>query len=281
MKKFYVLYNSKANNGKVYDSAKYLSAFLNGEVSYINVLQITSYKRFFNGIENDATIILCGGDGTLNQFVNRLNGVIFDNDIYYYPCGTGNDFYKEASNGKESLVKINDLIKNLPIVTVENNSYSFLNGVGYGIDGYCCEVGDKLHEKNKKVNYTKIAIIGLLFKYKPTDAKITVDGNTYEFKKVWLAPTMYGKYYGGGMIPTPGQSRFNEDKKVSLLVFHGCSKLKALMIFPKIFKGEHVKNTKYVEIFSGNNIKVEFTRNTPIQIDGETIKNITSYNVTI
>ena len=280
MKKYLVLYNPKANNGNCLDNAKILSVILDGEISFFNILKITSYERFFNGLEKDNDVIICGGDGTLNKFVNQIKGVKIQNDIYYYPCGTGNDFYKEVSNGEE-LIKINDLITNLPTATVEGNNYAFLNGVGYGIDGFCCEEGDKLQQKNKKVNYAKIAIIGLLFKYKPTDAKITVDGKTCEFKKVWLAPTMYGKYYGGGMIPTPGQSRFNKCKKVSIMVFHGCGKIKSLLIFPKIFKGEHVKSTKYVEIFSGNNIEVEFNRKTPVQIDGETIKNITTYKVSV
>ncbi len=280
MKKYLVLYNPKANNGNCLDNAKILSVILDGEISFFDILKITSYERFFNGLEKDNDVIICGGDGTLNKFVNQIKGVKIQNDIYYYPCGTGNDFYKEVSNGEE-LIKINDLITNLPTATVEGNNYAFLNGVGYGIDGFCCEEGDKLQQKNKKVNYAKIAIIGLLFKYKPTDAKITVDGKTCEFKKVWLAPTMYGKYYGGGMIPTPGQSRFNKCKKVSIMVFHGCGKIKSLLIFPKIFKGEHVKSTKYVEIFSGNNIEVEFNRKTPVQIDGETIKNITTYKVSV
>ena len=62
------------------------------------------------------------------------------------------------------------------------------------------------------------------------------------------------------------------------MVFHGSSKLKTLMIFPSIFKGEHVKNTKYVEVIKGHDITVKFDRPTPLQIDGETIHGVTEYN---
>ncbi len=48
---------------------------------------------------------------------------------------------------------------------------------------------------------TAIAIKGLLFHYRPTNAVITVDGVTHTYKKVWLVPTMNGRYYGGGMMP--------------------------------------------------------------------------------
>jgi diacylglycerol kinase family enzyme len=50
------------------------------------------------------------------------------------------------------------------------------------------------------------------------------------------------------------------------------------MIFPSIFKGEHVKNTKYVTVLTGKNITVEFDRPTPLQIDGETVLGVTEYN---
>ena len=35
-----------------------------------------------------------------------------------------------------------------------------------------------------------------------------------------------------------------------------------------------------VEVLTGRNIRVEFDRPTPLQIDGETIPNVTSYEVT-
>ena len=32
----------------------------------------------------------------------------------------------------------------LPQVSFGGDTYTFLNGIGYGIDGYCCEVGDAM-----------------------------------------------------------------------------------------------------------------------------------------
>lgn len=160
-------------------------------------------------------------------------------------------------------------------VTVNGKTYRFLNGIGYGIDGYCCEVGDKLRETTEgNINYTAIAIKGLLFHYKPTDATVTVDGVKHKFKRVWLAPTMNGKFYGGGMMPTPNQDR--TVGKLSVMVYHNLGKLKALMVFPSIFKGEHAKQ-KNIAILEGREITVEFDRPTPLQIDGETILGISSY----
>ena len=62
------------------------------------------------------------------------------------------------------------------------------------------------------------------------------------------------------------------------MVFHGSGKLKTLMIFPSIFKGEHVKNTDHVTVLKGKEITVRFDRPTPLQIDGETILGVTEYS---
>lgn len=273
----YVLYNTLAGDTNSFESVKALQATEESSLKLINILDISNYATFFNGLEKDDYIIIAGGDGTLNRFVNDIDGIDFNNEILYFPNGTGNDFATDLGYEKNCKpFPITNLIKNLPYVNVKGKKYKFINGVGYGIDGYCCEVGDKLKQiPDKKVNYTSIAIKGLLFDYKPTNATVTVDGTTKTYKKAWLAPTMNGRLYGGGMMPTPDQKR--NSGTLSTMVFYNSGKLKTLMIFPSIFKGEHIKHTKYVEVLCGKEITVEFDRPVSLQIDGETILNVSSY----
>ena len=108
-------------------------------------------------------------------------------------------------------------------------------------------------------------------------ATVTVDGVEYNFKKVWLAPTMHGKYYGGGMKCAPEQDRLAEDKMNTLVVWHGSNALKSLIHFSSIFKGEHVKRTEMIKVFKGHEITVEFSHPTALQIDGETVSGVTKY----
>lgn len=61
------------------------------------------------------------------------------------------------------------------------------------------------------------------------------------------------------------------------MVFHTPGKLKALTVFPSIFKGEHIRHTHVVEVLTGQDITVEFDRPAPLQIDGETIPDVTAY----
>lgn len=282
MAKIYVLYNPMAGNGSGEQEARSLGAkYQENEVEYVNLVQSNDILAWINGLDAEAKCILCGGDGTITRFAREVQNKELNKDLYYYASGSGNDFWTDLGKKKgDDPVVINDYLKNLPMVTVKGVDYPVLNGVGFGIDGYCCEEGDRQRMKSDKpVNYTSIAIKGLLFHYKRTNATVTVDGKKYEFKKVWLAPTMHGRFYGGGMMPTPAQSRNNDEGAISLLCFHGSGKLKTLMIFPSLFKGEHVKHTKYITVLKGKEIKVKFDRPTALQIDGETILDVTEYTM--
>lgn len=283
MDNFIVLYNPLAGNGTVQDKMRELESLMQGDSLYFsNMLDIRDYGAFFNDMPDGASIIICGGDGTLNRFLNDTEDIRPDCDIYYYPSGSGNDCARDiGAERNKPPVLINRYIERLPEICVNGTVHRFINGIGYGIDGYCCEKGDELRGKGDgEVNYTAIAIKGLLFHYKPTGATITVDGVEHRFEKVWLAPTMIGRYYGGGMMPTPEQDRLNADGEVSVMVYYGCGKLKSLVVFPSIFKGEHVKHGEMVAVLSGRNIKVRFDEPRPLQIDGETVSGVREYSVT-
>lgn len=275
-----ILYNPHANNGHGEEQARVIEKMLDTELVLYDMTKIESYTDFFAGLSEDDKIIICGGDGTLNRFINDTADIKFSNSVYYSPAGSGNDFANDVGKtSSDAPFCIDEYLKALPSVYVNGMNKYFINGIGYGIDGYCCEVGDKIRAEKpgKKINYTGIAIKGLLFCFKPRRATVTVDGVTTEYKKVWIAPTMNGRCYGGGMMPTPAQDRLNKERKLSVMVFQGSGKLRTLMIFPSIFKGEHVKNEKIVKIFEGKDVTVRFDRPTALQIDGETVLGVTEY----
>ena len=275
MAKGYVVYNPLAGNGQAQADAQLLQVVLDEELEYYDITRITNYEAFIGGMEREDYLVVVGGDGTLNRFVNDTDGLEISQEILYFPTGTGNDFAKDMGMGEDPR-PITAYLKNLPSVEVNGKHYRFINGVGFGIDGYCCQVGDELRKiPGKKVNYTGIAIKGLLLYFAPRNATVTVDGKEYTYKKVWIAPTMHGKFYGGGMIPTPRQDR--NSGKLSVMLFHGAGRIRTLCVFPSIFKGEHVKHTKMVAVHTGKEITVEFDQPTPLQIDGETILNVTRY----
>ena len=282
-KSYCILYNPLSSTGSGEEKARKLIHILgeDAEVVFRSLIDIEDKREFLLKLDPDTIPIITGGDGTLSRFVNSLKGNP-TRDIFYYPAGTGNDFLNDlGKTGDTEPFLLNPYITNLPHIHFNGETHTFINGVGYGIDGYVCEEGDRIRRKTgKPINYTAAAIKGLLYAYKQTHATVTVDGETMEFDNVWMTPTMLGRFFGGGMMCAPGQDRLNPDGTVSLMVMRCKSKLRTLLLFPTIFKGNHVKVTKIVSVFKGHNMHVKFDRPTALQIDGEVFSGVDEYTVT-
>jgi len=280
---YYALVNNLSNNKKGRHATETIKDILKDKEVKFEDITTLNMRDFFNGLAPEDVVIICGGDGTLNHFVNDVDTDFIDQKIYLLPTGCGNDFAHDVDgmcNKENGLIPINQFIKNLPIVIVKDKPYKFINGIGFGLDGYVCEQGDKIRDFSEKpVNYTSIAINGLLFDFKPVNARITVDGVSVDYEKVWVAPTMYGKFYGGGMMICPNQNRLNQERTVSVAVWKGAGKLGTLTKFSAIYSGEMGKYDKLYEVRQGHNVHVEFDSPTALQIDGEVIRDVTEYNV--
>ena len=276
----YLLFNPLANSGNGEKTKNEVKPSLEEKFGEITEQDVTKLKaeEFLKGLKGDDRVILLGGDGTLMHLANSLKGLKLTCPFYLYKAGTGNDFLNDVAKEGESLVELNKYLENLPTIYVNDKEYLYLNGIGYGLDGTACEIADAQRAKGKdKINYTSISINLLLFKFKCPSADVTVDGVTKHYKKVWLASGMNGRYYGGGMLIAPKQDRLGD--KLTSVVFHDSGRLHTLMVFPKIFKGEHVKYTKMVDIREGKDITVEFSRPCALQIDGETVLNVKKYRI--
>lgn len=277
----YILYNPLSDNRSGKKNAEKIKELLPSEKLEFIDLTKSNAEEFLADASTDDRVVISGGDGTIHYLVNQLKGNIPERPIYYYSAGSGNDFTTDIrEKNKDELILLNPYIKDLPTVKVSGKELLFLNGIGFGIDGYCCEEGDKLRQKSDKpINYTAIAIKGLLFKFKPRGATVVIDGVKHEYRHVWIAPTMNGRFYGGGMNVAPDQDRLNPERTVTFVVMHCPNKLKTLMVFPKIFKGEHVLRKDMVEVLTGHEITVTFDSPTPLQVDGETFTNVLTYSV--
>ena len=280
LKNYVVLYNPFANNGKAEAAARALDSILtDGEVRYVDIVALGSYYDFFVSCDDDCIVIITGGDGTLHHFINDTCGLKIKQKIYYYGAGSGNDFLNDL--GKERGAEpfdIGEYIKDLPFVRVDGKELCFINNIGCGLDGYVCETGNRERkDKKKSINYTAIALRGLLYDFKPCNATVTVDGVTKQYERVWLTPTTNGRFFGGGMMIAPDQNRLDPDGKISFIIVHSLSRARIIPIFPEIFKGTHLRHTKYIECIKCDEVTVKFDSPRPMQIDGESISNVSEY----
>ena len=175
-------------------------------------------------------------------------------------CAGKGTIVKELLKHNENMVcSISCTSREKRVGEVDGKDYYFLNNVGFGLDGYCSGEAERmLSEGATEINFAKIAIGGLFGRFKPSCATIFVSGNTRTFKRVYIATTMHGRYYGGGMLPTPNQDRLNRNHNVSTILMYGCGPLSVLFTFPAFFKGTHLKKARICKVYSGYDVNVIF-----------------------
>ena len=276
----YILYNPLSNAGdNDKQVAKAMEKYSAGPNKLVTVTEIKDKRAFFeNQLPGDETVLL-GGDGTLNRLVNDLDGYVPKNKLWLYKAGTGNDFMNDIFGHKvpdETFVQINKYIEELPRVTINDKTYRFLNNCSFGWDGKVCAIGEELKAKGKsKINYLTLAV-RVVLGYKTNNARVWVDGVEYKYKNVWIATSMNGRYFGGGMKVAPMQER--DSDLMTVVVLHNLSRWKILTILPKVFDGSHVKYKQYFVAIKGKEVEVEYDIPQDVQIDGEVIRGVTRYS---
>lgn len=274
----YILYNPLANGGHYLPGIQKVQETLRGQQTEIkNVLELET-RPFLLGLTEADQVILCGGDGTINCLINDLDGEVPAVPVYVWKFGTGNDFLRDVPvEPGAQMVLLNDYIRNLPCAEIGGRRIRFINNCSYGLDGIICETGERVKgQKKSKVNYTWLAIRSIVHDYHCANARVTVDGQTREYEKVWLASAFNGRFVGGGMKLAPGQERLSDT--LCCLVWHGTGRFTTILHLISVFWGGHVKRTDICDVRFGRDIQVEFDRPAPAQLDGEVVSGVTGYS---
>ena len=276
-----VLYNPHSGGGKGLQIAKEIERLMgNHTYHYHDLTIIDSLDQFLVSLPDNTDVILTGGDGSLNHFINEIENC-HDKNIYFYASGSGNDFARDIGFKKRTKpIIINKYIENLPTAVIGGKTYKFINCVGSGMDGYCCGEVERLRAISKRRgNYIFAAIKALLYAYKPSTAYVTADGKEYTFENTWLVPAMNGRFFGGGFMAAPDQDRNNIENTISLVAMHSRNFFKIVIAFLLIMKGKHTKMKSMNKVIKGHEFSIKLSRSATLQIDGETIPDIIEYTV--
>ena len=126
---------------------------------------------------------------------------------------------------------------------------------------------DKAAGKGGLLGYIP-ALVGILFRYKATQAAFEIDGKPLPARKFFSLAVGICKFNGGGMQQCPAASY--DDGLLDLTVINEVPKWVVIAVFPRIFSGKFVK-IKYVEQFRGSSLTVETGLETLLEVDGENI----------
>lgn len=226
-------------------------------------------KIAFEMVEDYPIVIAVGGDGTVNEvargLINRKKG-----KLGIIPAGTGNDMSKSLGlslDQNEALeVIINGNSRNMDIGLVNDNL--FLNIASVGFDAEVVKNVEGIKKRIKgKIAYV-LGVIITLFSFKKQEMILEMDGEVIKRNMVLMA-VGNGGYYGGGMNILPMADI--SDGYFNICLVKDMSNLNMLFLFPSIFKGKHLKYTKYVEIFKAKSVIVKNKEDRIINLDGELI----------
>ena len=278
---YYILFNPLSSNGRSIEVMKKLKTKIikkGHECDSLDIIEASkNVKGFFEGLNKDDKVVILGGDGTLHYFVNAIIDVEYENEIYLYKGGTGNDFSREFKN--KELINISSYVRNLPTYKINGCDLEqvFINGVGFGIDGAVCVGVNDGGNKKSGLTYIK-NLLSLLKNYKRYDLEAWVDGVRHTYKNVWFATVTNGKFFGGGMKISPVSDR--TDDILEMYVIHSVSFPKLLCIFPLIFIGKHMWFKKVgISLVKGRNFKLIANEPQPFQSDGEVSLKVSEYEV--
>ena len=184
-----ILFNPCANNHDITVALEGARAYAAGPDTVEKDLTAIDVRAEICALSEHDRVLLCGGDGTIMRLANALDGAAYSVPIYLWKSGTGNDFLRDLGrNEDDEPVLLNPYLVGLPHVQVNGKTYLYINGIGFGLDGMVCEVTDQLKAQGvQKIDYTKESIKLLLGGFKCPSGRVTVDGVTKAYKKIWLA----------------------------------------------------------------------------------------------
>ena len=267
------------------------------EISYaVHFLEKdTSPRPMMEGIfekeEGPVSIVLVGGDGTVNQCINGIPD--FDRvELSVIPTGSGNDFCRNKVIPKNLEEQINHIVTKKHTLLVDRGvityskedsaaiTQSFMVSTGLGYDAAICHMAErsKLKKILNKIKLGKLVyvLIGIkeIFGANLTDMDITIDGETKQYKNVFFIATMNQPFEGGGVAMTPSAS--DCDEQLDFLIFSGVSRFKALCTIPLLYVKKHAGKPG-VTLLTGKKVSVTSSASRILHCDGESEEGCTGF----
>ena len=242
----------------------------------------TRLARELTADGREQTLVVLGGDGTLNEVVNGIQ-CFSGTTLGYIPVGSGNDFarfFHFPSDPEEALSLILDRHPSYADMNIGNLVFRgqekrFAVSAGLGFDAAICHqavisrlkpVLNRLHLG--KLTYALIALDRLHF-LRPARVTVTFDDRTSRsFTDTLFVTAMNHPYEGGGFKFCPGADPC--DDRLDVIVVSGISRLKAVLLLLLSQKAAHT-GARGIFIRSCRRVRIESDTSLPVHTDGEPV----------
>jgi YegS/Rv2252/BmrU family lipid kinase len=230
-------------------------------------------------------IIVCGGDGLLNEVINGIMEEKIPENfaIGIIPTGSGNNFAKALGipkDIKKAFGVIKSEKKTLVDVGKVNQKY-FINCFSLGFDAKINDLANEIKEKYsflpRELSYLFAALKEIIFQIPSYEIEIIGEINLRE--KLVLVAITNSPSYGGIFKINPGASI--SDGKFNLCKIYPVSKPKALYTLFLATKGKHLKIPEVKTYLFSNSLKILVKESAFWEIDGEVKKPEKEFKVEI
>lgn len=241
----------------------------------------TELVRELTADGEEHTLVVLGGDGTINEVAN---GVVYPEKLTlgYIPTGSGNDFTRATKLPTDPMEALENVLNpgkiiNLDIGTahIGDETHHFAVSAGIGFDAAVCHYV----AKSKLKKWLNKVHLGSLVYYWTALRRLLGDKTTYMelklddqepiiFKKMYFAAVMNHPYEGGGFFFCPKAKV--DDQVLDIMVAANLSKLKILCLLPTALYGKHV-NIKGVYIYQCKKAEIQLKEARAVHTDGEPV----------
>jgi len=210
-------------------------------------------------------LVVAGGDGTVNEAVNGLNGTRLP--LAIVPLGTANVLAAEIGlpTDPRSVARTIALGRPLPISVGVANGRRFLLMAGSGFDAHVVQSVDLALKKRIGKGAYALSILRQLWRFDFPEYGVTIDGKTCKAASVLVANA---HYYGGRFVCAPEADLRKPSFEVCLFERRG--RLSAIGYAVAMFFGFLPKLKSY-RIVTADKVVISGGREEPVQGDGDII----------
>ncbi len=230
--------------------------------------------------DKPCTIVILGGDGTVNEAVQGLEGSGHIT-LGYIPIGSGNDFARDLGLPLEPRAALLNILSpkhivsmDIGLVTGSGQERRFAGSSGMGFDAAICLEALDSPIKNwlnrmKLGKFTYIAIaFHQLFAFRPYPITAVLDEKKkLHFPKGYFICAMNHPYEGGGLKLAPYAD--GSDGLLDVCVISGLPKPLLPFLLPTAFFGKHLRFRKYVSYHRCRSVTLKARSPLPVHTDGE------------
>lgn len=213
--------------------------------------QAGDVSRLARDLTGKRNVILLGGDGTLNEFLQGAEH-LEDLSVGYIPAGSSNDLARDIHISKNPAKALERILSGGRALSLDIGEITFPDGsrrrfavsCGAGFDAAVCEESNRsgLKKKLNRIGLGKLVYLGIALKQLlgagTVSCRLTLDGHeTVKIPNILFLAAMIHRYEGGGFQFCPKADC--SDGLLDLCLVENLPKWLILAALPTAYFGKH------------------------------------------